>query len=118
MGLITLLKRVFSVYFITSLAIMSPKDSVATMPSLESKSANIQPVVYQKFGEMELPEDEEDGDYSPSASDSDDSLEWASETERTIAEDELAVSVATEYLASYKPVQLGLSVATILPVSS
>ena len=82
--------RVFSVYFITSLAIMSPKDSVATMPSLESKSANIQPVVYQKFGEMELPEDEEDGDYSPSESDSDDSLEWASETERTIAEDELA----------------------------
>ena len=122
--------RVFSVYFITSLAIMSPKDSVATMPSLESKSANIQPVVYQKFGEMELPEDEEDGDYSPSESDSDDSLEWASETERTIAEDELAegkvgldffgaaLSVATEYLASYKPVQLGLGVATILPVSS
>merc|ERR1719394_815858 len=33
---------------------------------------------------MELPEDEEDGDYSPSESDSDDSLEWASETERTI----------------------------------
>jgi len=109
---------------------MSPKDSVATMPSLESNSANVQPVVYQKFGEMELPEDEEDGDYSPSESDSDDSLEWASETERTIAEDELAegkvgldffgaaVSVATEYLASYKPVQLGLGVATILPVSS
>ena len=109
---------------------MSPKDSVATMPSLESNSANVQPVVYQKFGEMELPEDEEDGDYSPSESDSDDSLEWASETERTIAEDELAegkvgldffgaaVAVATEYLASYKPVQLGLGVATILPVSS
>ena len=122
--------RVFSVDFKTCLAIMSPKDSVATMPSLESNSANVQPVVYQKFGEMELPEDEEDGDYSPSESDSDDSLEWASETERTIAEDELAegkvgldffgaaVSVATEYLASYKPVQLGLGVATILPVSS
>ena len=109
---------------------MSPKDSVATMPSLKSDSADVQPVVYQKFGEMELPEDEEDGDYSPSESDSDDSLEWASETERTIAEDELAegkvgldffgaaVAVATEYLASYKPVQLGLGVATILPVSS
>merc|ERR1739845_258820 len=77
-------------------------------------------VVYQKFGEMELhdEEEEDDGDYSPSESDSDDSLEWASETERTIAEDELAegkvgldffgaaVSVATEYLASYEPVQL------------
>merc|ERR1712116_108860 len=48
----------------------------------------------------------------------------------TIAEDELAegkvgldffgaaLSVATEYLASFKPVQLGLSVATILPVFS
>merc|ERR1711970_951445 len=100
------------------------------MPSLKSDSADVQPVVYQKFGEMELPENEEDGDYSPSESDSDDSLEWASETERTIAEDELAegkvgldfygaaVSVATEYVSSYKPVQMGLSMATIVPVAS
>merc|ERR1719430_2384758 len=29
-----------------------------------------------------------------------------------------AVSVATEYVSSYKPVQMGLSMATILPVSS
>merc|ERR1712105_391294 len=83
-------------------------------------------------GEMELHEEEEedDGDYSPSEADSDDSLEWASETERTIAEDALAegtvgldfygaaVSVATEYVSSYKPVQMGLSMATILPVAS
>ena len=122
--------RILTILLFQSLAIMSPKDSVASLPSLESDSTNVQPVVYQKFGEMELPEDEEDGDYSPSESDSDDSLEWASETERTIAEDELAegkvgldffgaaLSVATEYLASYKPVQLGLGVATILPVSS
>merc|ERR1712114_153352 len=89
-------------------------------------------IVYKKFGEMELPEDEdeEDGDYSPSEADSDDSLEWASETERTKAEDALAegtvgldfygaaVSVATEYVSSYKPVQMGLSMATILPVAS
>merc|ERR1712243_4930 len=88
-------------------------------------------IVYKKFGEMELPEDEEDdGDYSPSDVDSDDSLEWASETERTKAEDALAegtvgldfngaaVSVATEYVSSYKPVQMGLSMATILPVAS
>ena len=125
-----LLFQSLCVDFNTPIAIMSPKDSVANLPSLESDSTNVQPVVYQKFGEMELPEDEEDGDYSPSESDSDDSLEWASETERTIAEDELAegkvgldffgaaVSVATEYLASYKPVQLGLGVATTLPVSS
>ena len=57
-------------------------------------------------------------------------LWWASEFGRIIAEDDLAegkvgldffgaaLSVATEYLASYKPVQLGLGVATILPVSS
>ena len=90
------------------------------------------PIIYQKFGEMqEMPEEEEDdGDYCPSEADSDDSLEWASETERTMAEDALAegtvgldfygaaVSVATEYVSSYKPVQMGLSMATILPVAS
>merc|ERR1712243_171737 len=88
-------------------------------------------IVYKKFGEMELPEDEEDDcDYSPSEVDTDDSLEWASETERTKAEDALAegsvglnfygaaVSVATEYVSSYKPVQMGLSMATILPVAA
>merc|ERR1712029_861996 len=83
-------------------------------------------------GDMELHEEEEedDGDYCPSEADSDDSLEWASETERTMAEDALAegtvgldfygaaVSVATEYVSSYKPVQMGLSMATILPVAS
>merc|ERR1712106_1216684 len=84
------------------------------------------------FGEMELhgEEVEDDGDYCPSEADSDDSLEWASETERTMAEDALtegtvgldfygaAVSVAIEYVSSYKPVQMGLSMATILPVAS
>merc|ERR1719209_1018347 len=78
---------------------------------------------------MELPEDEEDdGDYSPSEVDSDDSLEWASETERTVLEDALAegnvginyadaaVSMTTEYLASFKPVQMGLGAAAVLPL--
>ena len=39
-------------------------------------------IIYQKFGEMELPEDEEadDGDYVPSDADSEDSLEWSSES--------------------------------------
>merc|ERR1712212_4563 len=91
----------------------------------------MEPVVYQKFGEMELhEEDEDDGSYCPSEADSDDSLEWASETERTMAEDALAegtvgldfcgaaVSVATEYVSSYKPVQMGLSMATIVPAAS
>ena len=64
---------------------------------------------------MELPEDEEadDGDYVPSDADSEDSLEWSSETERRMAVDALAEGtmgldfysaaycVATEYVASY-----------------
>merc|ERR1711964_937535 len=111
---------------------MSPIEVVATMSSLETEVApTMESVVYQKFGEMELhEEDEDDGSYCPSDDDSDDSLEWASETERTMAEDALAegtvgldfygaaVSVATEYVSSYKPVQMGLSMATILPVLS
>merc|ERR1711970_1255400 len=117
---------------ITFSSIMSPLDAVATMSSTESEVVPTMEAVYQKFGEMELheEEEEEDGDYSPSEEDSDDSLEWASETERTMAEDALAegtvgldfygvaVSVATEYVSSYKPVQMGLSMATILPVAS
>merc|ERR1712119_242884 len=114
-------------------SIMSPLEAVSTMSSMESEVApTVEAVVYRKFGEMELYEEEEedDGDYSPSEADSDDSLEWASETERTIAEDALAegtvgldfygaaVSVATEYVSSYKPVQMGLSMATIVPVAS
>merc|ERR1711887_521720 len=114
-------------------SIMSPLEAVSTMSSMESEVApTMETVVYRKFGEMELHEEEEedDGDYSPSEADSDDSLEWASETERTIAEDALAegtvgldfygaaVSVATEYVSSYKPVQMGLSMATIVPVAS
>merc|ERR1711970_158100 len=112
---------------------MSPIEAVVTMSSLESDVApTMGDVSYQKFGEMELHEEEEedDGDYCPSEADSDYSLEWASETERTMAEDALAegnvgldfygaaVSVATEYVSSYKPVQMGLSMATILPVAS
>merc|ERR1719222_974735 len=117
---------------ITITASMSPIEAVATMSSVDSLSLSLGAVVYRKFGEMELhkEEEEDDGDYSPSEADSDDSLEWASETERTIAEDALAegtvgldfygaaVSVATEYVSSYKPVQMGLSMATIVPVAS
>merc|ERR1712055_781243 len=115
---------------------MSPKDTeaVATMSTTEAPvEVGEEPVItFQKFGEMELPEDEEvdDVDYVPSDIDSEDSLEWSSETERTKAEDTLAegivgldfynaaYSVATEYVASYTPVQLGLSVATVVPVAS
>jgi len=111
---------------------MSPKDTevLATINTVEVPSAPIEEeIVYQRFGDMELPEDEEDdGDYSPSDVDSDDSLEWASETERTMLEDALAegnvginyadaaVSMTTEYLASFKPVQMGLGAASVLPL--
>merc|ERR1712010_162836 len=126
MGIITLSSSITS-------SIMSPLEAVSTISSMESEVApTLETVVYRKFGEMELHEEEEedDGDYSPSEADSADSLEWASETERTIAEDALAegtvaldfygaaVSVATEYVSSYKPVQMGLSMATIVPVAS
>merc|ERR1712013_754574 len=83
------------------------------------------------MGEMELPEeDTEDVDYSPSEAESDDSLEWASETERTMAEDALvegkvgidfygaAMAVATEYVASYRPVQMGLGLVSSVPILS
>merc|ERR1711971_1197216 len=111
---------------------MSPKDTEveAMFNNIEVPSAPIkEDIIYQKFGDMELPEDEEDdGDYSPSDVDSDDSLEWASETERTMLEDALAegnvginyadaaVSMTTEYLASFKPVQMGLGAAAVLPL--
>merc|ERR1712105_565343 len=102
---------------------------MAMINTVEVPSAPVkEDIVYQKFGDMELPEDEEDdGDYSPSDVDSDDSLEWASETERALAEDALvegnvginyadaAVSITTEYLARFKPVQMGLSAAAVLP---
>merc|ERR1711970_1701352 len=108
---------------ITFSSIMSPLDAVATMSSTESEVVPTMEAVYQKFGEMELHEEEEEDD-------SDYSLEWASETERTMAEDALAegtvgldfygaaVSVATEYVSSYKPVQMGLSMATTVPIAS
>merc|ERR1719376_1830603 len=106
---------------------------IATISSTEVPVEMIkEPVItYQKFGEMELPEEEEvdDGEYVPSDADSEDSLEWSSETERTMAGDALAegtvgidfysaaYSVATEYVASYAPVQMGLKVATVVPVA-
>ena len=107
--------------------------AVSPIMSMDAMAAPVEEAVitYQKFGEMELPEEEtEDADYSPSSAESDDSLEWASETERTIAEDALvegtvgidfydaALAVATEYVASYKPVQMGLGLVTTVPILS
>merc|ERR1712029_132339 len=113
--------------------IINSKMSISPIMSMEALAAPVEesPITYQKFVEMELPEDEaDDGDYSPSEADSDDSLEWASETERTMAEDALvegkvgidfygaAIAVATEYVASYKPVQMGLGLVSTVPILS
>merc|ERR1712210_301912 len=106
--------------------------TVSTIMSMDALAAPVEEsITYQKIGEMELPEeDTEDVDYSPSDAESDDSLEWASETERTMAEDALtegkvgidfygaALAVATEYVASYRPVQMGLGLVSAVPILS
>merc|ERR1719494_477039 len=52
----------------------------------------VKEVVVKEFGDMTLSDynSEEDDDYSLSEAETEDSLEWASETERTKAEDDLA----------------------------
>ena len=106
---------------------MAPRDtdviatvSSAEVPTISTKEA---PEVLVKFGELELEEQDSslDSDYSPSEADTEDSLEYSSETERTVLEDALvegkvgidytdaAVTMATEYLASYRAVQIGLA---------
>merc|ERR1719309_58960 len=107
--------------------------TVAPIMSMDALAAPVEEtIIHQEFGEMELPEDEEteDVDYSPSDAESDDSLEWASETERTKAEDALvegkvgidfygaAMAVATEYVASYRPIQMGLGLVSAVSIPS
>merc|ERR1712055_1170678 len=106
--------------------------TVSPIMSMDALAAPVEEsITYQKIGEMELPEeDTEDVDYSPSEAESDDSLEWASETERTMAEDALmegkvgidfygaAMAIATEYVASYRPVQMGLGLISAVPILS
>merc|ERR1719394_1874709 len=83
----------------------------------------IKEVIAKKFEDMTLSDynSEEDDDYSPSEAETEDSLEWASETERTKAEDDLAehkvgidyigaaLDLATEKAASFKAVQAVLA---------
>jgi len=83
----------------------------------------VKEVIAKKFGDMTLSDynSEEDEDYSLSEAESEDSLEWASETERTKAEDDLAehkvgidyigaaLDLATEKAASFKTVQAALA---------
>merc|ERR1719320_720378 len=84
----------------------------------------VKEVVVKKFGDMTLSDyiSEEDDDYSLSEAETEDSLEWASETDRTKAEDDLAehkvgidyigaaLDLATEKAASFKTVQTALAV--------
>merc|ERR1719234_1529978 len=78
---------------------------VASISSLKSAEAPIQPTcvdedevvivketISKKFGEITFSDYDsaEDGDFSLSEAETEDSLEWASETERTRAEDDLA----------------------------
>merc|ERR1712179_228911 len=61
--------------------------------------------------------EEDDGDYSPSEvdTDSDDSLEWASETERTMAEDALAEgTVGLDFYGAAVSVATGDSSSSII----
>merc|ERR1719494_648500 len=83
----------------------------------------VKEVVVKKFGDMTLSDynSEEDDDYRLSEAETEDSLEWASETERTKAEDDLAehkvgidyigaaLDLATEKAASFKTVQAALA---------
>merc|ERR1712013_979295 len=84
----------------------------------------VKEVIAKKFGDMTLSDynSEEDDDYSLSEAETEDSLEWASETERTKAEDDLAehkvgidyigaaLDLAAEKAASFKTVQAALAV--------
>merc|ERR1719494_407651 len=84
----------------------------------------VKEVVVKEVGDMTLSDynSEEDDDYSLSEAETEDSLEWASETERTKAEDDLAehkvgidyigaaLDLATEKAASFKIVQAALAV--------
>jgi len=90
----------------------------------EDEVVIVKEVVAKKFGDMTLSDynSEEDDDYCLSEAETEDSLEWASETERTKAEDDLAehkvgidyigaaLDLATEKAASFKTVQAALAV--------
>merc|ERR1719341_2224329 len=91
----------------------------------EDEVVILKETVSKKFGEMTFSDynSVEDGDYSLSEAETEDSLEWASETERTRVEDDLtedkvgidyigaALDIATEQAASFRIVQAGLSIS-------
>merc|ERR1719394_1693119 len=102
--------------------VSSPTKKVDFSPT-DDEVVIVKEVVVKKFGDMTLSDynSEEDDDYSLSEAETEDSLEWASETERTKAEDDLAehkvgidyigaaLDLATEKAASFKTVQAALA---------
>merc|ERR1712243_72815 len=98
--------------------IMTSVSPVMSLDSLVAPAEEI--VIFEKFGDMKLPEDEEteDVDYSPSEAESDDSLEWASETERTMAEDEFYEPCAIVSIINSVLSMLGFELAPALEDSS
>merc|ERR1719370_2860919 len=90
----------------------------------DDEVVSVKETISKKFGEMTFSDynSAEDGDFSLSDVDTEDSLEWASETERTRAEDDLAedkagidyvgaaFDIATEQAASFRIVQAGLAI--------
>merc|ERR1719454_2205039 len=93
------------------------------LSSTDDEVVIVKEVIAKKFGDMTLSDynSEEDEDYSLSEAESEDSLEWASETERTKAEDDLAehkvgidyigaaLDLAAEMAAFFKTVQAVLA---------
>merc|ERR1719394_1860180 len=103
--------------------VSSPTKKVDFSPT-DDEVVIVKEVIAKKFGDMTLSDynSEEDDDYSLSEAETEDSLEWASETERTKAEDDLAehkvgidyigaaLDLATEKAASFKSVQAVLAI--------
>merc|ERR1719341_1470554 len=105
------------------------KPAEVSVPSVqhveEDEVVILKETVSKKFGEMTFSDynSVEDGDYSLSEAETEDSLEWASETERTRVEDDLteekvgidyigaALDIATEQAASFRIVQAGLAMS-------
>merc|ERR1719234_211209 len=110
--------------------ISSLKSAVVSAPPIqptcvdEDEVVIVMETISKKFGEMTFSDYDsaEDGDFSLSEAETEDSLEWASETERTRAEDDLAedkvginyvgaaLDIATEQAASFRIVQAGLAI--------
>merc|ERR1719193_2321399 len=110
--------------------ISSLKSADVSAPSIqptcvdEDEVVIVMETISKKFGEITFSDynSAEDGDFSLSEAETEDSLEWVSETERTRAEDDLAedkvgldyvgaaIDIATEQAASFRIVQAGLAI--------